>query len=448
VTSIVIMVAITAAMIFATALYVAAEFAATISARRPRIRQEAASGNRLAQLLEPILSEPRRLDAYIATCQLGITASSLVLGYYGQSGIATALYPLLERLGGLQRAAAESLAATIVLVVLTFLTVLLGELVPKSLATRNPERWALRTALPMRWSMALFRPAIALFNGTGSLILRLMRVPPAEHHVHLHSPEEIESLVAESAKGGMLEEDERRLLASAFRVGDLTAADVMVPRPRLVAAPIATPLSTLLDLATTSAYTRIPLYQETIDDVVGFVHLRDLFRLYVEGREDVASVLRPAPFVPETKDAVEVWNLLQQEHSYVAIVFDEFGGTAGMITIEDLIEEVFGELREEFREDPALIAPAADGCVRLHGEVLIEDVNELFDLDLPSTEVHTIGGLVMALLGRTPQVGDEADVAGIRLRVEAVTGVAVREVTLCPPPGQSLTAPDGLEQPL
>jgi putative hemolysin len=427
--SMLVMLLVTTALVALTTLYVAAEFA-TVSARRQRISQQAMAGDRLAQLLEPIMASPARLDTYIAACQVGITVSSLVLGFYGQSAIAGAIAPLFSQLGGLQATTAQSVAATVVLIVLTIFHVVLGELVPKSVALRYPERLARLTVVPMRWSMALFRPLIALFNGSGVLILRLLGVPPAGHHLHVHSPEEIELLVAESAKGGLLEPDERQLLRNAFHVGKLTAAQVMVPRTQLVAAPIDTKLRTLLELAVTTAYTRIPLYRTSIDDISGIVHLKDLFRLHVEGRDDVASILRPVPFVPETQPAVAIWNQLRQEHSYVTIVFDEYGGTAGMITIEDLIEELFGELQDEYDEETALIAAGPDGRVRLRGDVLVADVNELLSVQLPTEAVKTIGGLVTAALGRPPQVGDAVVVASAELRVEAISGHAVREVSL------------------
>lgn len=436
--TVLVIIAISALLIGLNALYVAAEFA-TVSARRTRVNQLAQAGNRFARLLEPIIVDTGRLDTYVAACQLGITASSLVLGFYGQSAIASAIVPLFSSLGRLQEAAAQSLAATVVLIGLTALQVLLGELVPKSVALRYPERLALLTVVPLRWSMVLFRPAIALFNGTGTLILRLLGLPLADHHAHVHSPEELELLVEESARGGLIDAEERELLDNALHFGDLKAADVMVPRTRLVAAPITTPLRKLLEIAVTTGYTRIPLYEGSIDTIRGIVHLRDLLRLEIEGRDDVAAILRPVPFVPESKPAVEVWNQLRQDKSYVAIVLDEFGGTAGMITMEDLIEEVFGELEDEFDQETALVATGPDGMVRLDGEVRIADINHRFGLELRNDDVHTIGGLVLHELGRVPQVGDTVQTAGVTLRVERVSGLAVREV--------SFTLPDDGERP-
>lgn len=366
--SIIVIAAITAAMIAINALYVAAEFA-SVSARRARIQQLATTGNRLARVLEPIMSDPRRLDTYVATCQLGITASSLVLGFYGQAAIARQLAPAFQRWGNLQEAAAQPVATTIVLVLLTTLQVVLGELLPKSVAIRLPERIALLTVLPLRWSTIMFRPVIALFNGAGNLVLKLLRVPVAGHHAHVHSPEEIELLVAESAKGGMLEADERQLLRNALRVGELSAAEVMVPRTSLVAASLDIPLPELLQLVSSSGYSRIPLFRDTIDHIEGIVHIKDLFRLHVERNPDVASALRTVPFVPETKLAVDVWNLLQQENKYVAIVFDEFGGTAGMLTMEDLLEEIFGELQDESDDETEPVVAGPDGRMRVDGDV-------------------------------------------------------------------------------
>jgi putative hemolysin len=437
--TVLIMVTVTVLMIGLTALYVGAEFAA-VSARRTRIGQMATAGNRLARMLEPIMADPHQLDNFIAACQLGITATSLVLGFYGQSVIATALAPLLISLGGLQAATAQSIAATVVLIGLTVFTVVLGELVPKSVALRYPERLALLTIVPLRWSMVLFRPAIALFNGTGALILRLLGVPPAGPHMHVHSPEEIDLLVAESAKGGLLDADERQLLHNAFRVGDLTATQIMVPRTRLVAASMVTPLADLLELTCETGFSRIPLYREMIDEIAGIVHVKDLFRLRVAGQDDVASILRAVPFVPETTSAVDIWNLIRREGSYVAIVFDEYGGTAGMITVEDLIEELFGELQEEYGEEPTLIVVGLDGCVRLHGQVRIDDVNERFGLDLPIDKVNTIGGLVLAALDRPARVGDHVNVAGTTVRVETVSGNLIREVVLYPPGARTVPA--------
>lgn len=424
--NVIMVIAVTALMIAFNALYVAAEFA-TVSSRKTRLRQQAEAGDRLARLLVPIVDEPRRLDTYVAACQLGITASSLVLGYYGQAAIATAFTPLLAGIGG--ELAAQSISAVVVLVTLTVLQVVFGELVPKSIALRYPERLALLTTLPMRWSLVLFRPFIALFNGTGNLILRALGVPPASGHAHIHSPEELELLVSESAKGGLIEADERALLTNVFHINEQSAGDIMVPRTRLTAAPLTMRVPELLKLATRDGYSRIPLYRASIDDIAGIVHIRDLYRLYVAGEHDAGAILRTVPFVPESKPAAAVWNQLRAENSYVAIVFDEHGGTAGMISVEDLIVEIFGDVGDEFDAEPLGMTPATDGRISIAGDTSIDELNLRYTLQLPADEVRTVGGLVLATLGRVAEVGDETTVDGVHLRVETVDGNAVTLVS-------------------
>jgi CBS domain containing-hemolysin-like protein len=421
---------VTSVLIFVNGLYVAAEFSA-IHARPTRIRQLAANGNTAASYLESVINNPRRLDSYIAACKIGVTLSSLVLGFYGQWVIARRYAPLLLQAGWLQTGMAQIMTGIIVLVLLTLLQTVLGELLPKSIALRHAEPVALFAATPLRWSITFFRPAIMICNGIAALVLGLFRVPPAMRRQSL-SPEEIEQLAMESARWGLIEADERQLLHNALRVGELTAARVMVPRTRMVAASLDTPLPELLQLATASGRSRIPLYNDSIDDIVGSVHIKDLFRLHSERRTYIQEVLRTVSYVPKKVPALAVWNQLKQEGNYIAVVLDEFGGTAGMITVADLLEEIFGELQDEFdtTPQPSLMTTGYDGCLRLQGDMRITDINERFGLKLPDEEVNTIGGLAMTTLGRLPRVGDEIPFERVTLRVEAVNGPAVLEVCL------------------
>jgi CBS domain containing-hemolysin-like protein len=433
---------VTATIIFASALYAAAEFA-TMNVRHFRAGQKSATFNRVARMLESIVTDNTRFDLYIATCQLGMAVSSLLLGFYGQSTIARHLSTTLVQHGGWHEPLAVGVAVCMVLLFLALVLTVFGDLLPRLLALRYSEGIALLMVFPIRWSMLLFRPAIAIFNGTAQGILRIFNIKPAAHYGKILSPEEIERLATESAQSGLLEAGERQLLHNVFRVGEITASHVMVPRTRLVATPVETPVHTLLEMAAESGHTRIPIYRDTIDTIVGIVHLKDLFRLHTEsckkpppsGAAHVRAILRKVLYVPETKPALALWKQLQQERSYVAIVLDEFGGTAGMVTIADLIEEIFGELRDEFDNGPPIISRGLDGGVRLHGEALIADVNEWFRLSLPDEEVNTIGGLAMATLGRLPEVGDEVEFGETRLRVEVVNGPTVVEVCLYPPSG-------------
>ncbi len=440
---VVVIVASLAFLIFVNGLYVAAEFA-TVSSRRTRISQMASGGNRFARMLLPIVEDSQMLDKYVAACQLGITASSLVLGAYGQNVIASRLVdpitelvdyflPWLENNGIATSTTSSALATTIaitgVLLVLTLLQVIMGELFPKSVAIQYPERIALLTVIPVKWSLVLLRPFIWFFNGSGNLVLKLLGRDTGGEQGRVHSPEEIEILVSESHEGGLLDDEERQMLRNAFRLRDLTARQVMAHRTRIVAAPVGSTILEILTIALDAGHTRIPLYQETVDNIIGFVHVKDLFRLHVEGKENLAEIMREVPYVPESIPVVDVWETLNRQGQYMAIVFDEFGGTAGLITFEDLIEEIFGELQDEFDDEGALISLDDEGRVHLRGDLLVTDVNEYLELDLPDT-ADTLSGLVISELGRPPSIGDEITVGEIVIRVEMMADLGVSEVSL------------------
>jgi putative hemolysin len=435
-----IIIPVVALLIFVNALYVAGEFS-SVSARKTRIIQMAQEGSRLARLLLPVLEDDQKLDNYIAASQVGITLSSIVLGIYGEQQIAPLVEPLIARLplggeaGGAM--AAAGIAATLVLILLTTLQVILGELVPKSIAVQYPERLALATALPMKWSAEyILRPLIALLNGSGTLLLRLMGAQRGREHAHVHSPEEIIILVRESHRGGLIDADQRQFLQRVFRTGETRAGEVAVPRHRMVAASVDQPLGEVLQMAADSAFTRIPLYEGGVDNITGFVHLRDLFGLYRrDPGADLRSIQRPVPFVPETLTIAEVWERLDEADSYLAIVFDEYGGTAGLVTREDLVEELFGELQDEFDRERAMITPAGEGRLVVRGDMLINTLNDLLDIDLPHEVSHTVGGLLMEELGRVPQVGDAVTLEDIQLRAEAVAHNSVTSVRVTLPPG-------------
>ncbi len=422
-------------LVAVNALYVAGEFA-SVSARKPRITQLAHEGNRFARLLLPVLEDPHRLDGYIAASQVGITLSSIVLGIYGEREIAPRVRPALEwlPLGG-ERVAAAGIAAVLVLFVLTILQVVFGELVPKSIALRYPERVALLTVVPMRWSGdILLKPLIVILNGSGTLLLRLLGATYTGEHSHVHSPEEIMLLISESEEGGLLDAEERRLLDNVFRMGELTAGEVAVPRTRLVAVDSTTPVHDALKLAAESAYTRIPVYEGDLDHPIGFVHLRDLFQLYREAPDaPIESIVRPLLYVPETMSVNAVWEAMNEDESYVALVFDEYGGTVGMVTREDLIEELFGEVQDEFDVEDPLILRGEDGSYLVRGDALISYLNEYLDVKLPDTYAHTIGGLVLHQLGRIPDAGDEVEVDGIRLHVDEVNEQSIQRISLTLP---------------
>jgi CBS domain containing-hemolysin-like protein len=431
-------------MLFLTALYVAAEFA-TVSARRTKITQLAAQGDSLARMLLPIMEDTRKLDRYVAACQVGITISSLVLGAYAQNAIATRLVGPLSGLldARMTPPAAERLASTIavvgVLLAITALQVVLGELFPKSLAIQYPEGVARAVVWPMRISLALFAVPIWIFNGSANLILRLFGRGVRDAVGRAHSPEEIELLVTESHEGGLLDDNERRLLRNALRMRDLTARQVMVHRTRITALPIDISALDVLQMAIEAGYSRIPIYRDSIDEIVGFVHVKDVFRIYNEGQTDISGIVRDVVYVPETLGINEVWDQLAGQNSYLAIVFDEFGGTAGMLTLEDLIEEIFGELQDEFDDEAAVIARDKEGRIYLRGDLLVSDVNEYLELNLPEETADTMSGLVFSLIGRPPAQGDEVQLGDVSIRVETMEDLGVGELSLQLPPSDTET---------
>jgi CBS domain containing-hemolysin-like protein len=429
--------------------YVAAEFS-TVSAQRSRLAQLANDGNQGATRVLAIIEDAHQLDAYIAACQLGITLSSLVLGFYGQARLAFLVEPLLAQLGGSAVVVAQSISAVMILLVLTILQVIFGELTPKNIGLQHPEKTAIATVMLMELSVTLFQPLIWLFNGSGQLLLRLLGTEPVVEHTHIHSPEEIMFMVEESSAGGVLDQEERRLLVNTLQLRNATARKVMLPRNRIMAAAVDTHPAELYQRLSESPYSRLLLYNETIDEIVGLVHLRDLMLLQyattvrppLTGQIDrartdaaeestaVTQILHTVEYVPDSMLIEDVMVLLQQKHTNVAVVVDEYGGTAGMITFEDLIEEIIGEFQDEFDAEEPPITLHTDNRMHIRGEVLIEDLNELLGIFLPTEDVVTIGGLVTSELGLIPRAKQEITIGDAVLRVEKMDQNSVVEVSL------------------
>lgn len=336
-------------LIVLTGLYVAAEFAA-VGARRSRLRRLAEDGNSLAARMLPVVEDARELDRYIAVSQIGITLSSLILGAYGQAALAPRIAPLVGRVSGLDAESAESTTAVLVLLVLTVLAMIVGELVPKSLALQYPTRTALATVLPMQWSLKLFSWAIDLLNGSGVLILRLLRVP-ATGHRHVHSPQEIELLIAESRDGGLLEPEEQVRLHRALRLGLRTASQLMVPRARLSALELATPLDEVLRIVAASPFSRLPVYRGDMDHILGLLHTKDVVSEYVHGmrRRALASLMRPLARVRDDLPADGLLAFLREGRMHQALVVDTEGRLVGLVTLEDVVAELLGGVADEFK---------------------------------------------------------------------------------------------------
>jgi CBS domain containing-hemolysin-like protein len=418
--------AIIALLILFTALYVAAEFAA-VSARRSRLRRLAEDGNVLAARILPVLEDPRELDRYIAASQVGITLSSLILGAYGQATLAPRIAPLFERFGPMQAATAESTSAVVVLVCLTTLAVILGELVPKSLALQNPTVTALATVLPMQWSMRAFSWSIALLNGSGVLLLKLLGVP-ATGHRHVHSPEEIALLIAESRDGGLLEPQEQVRLHRALRLGLRTARQLMVPRARLAAIDAALPFDEVLKIVAASPYSRLPVYRGSIDSIIGILHIKDVVTRYVQaGALTVTALLRPIVSVPESMPADRLLAFLRERRSHQALVVDVQGAVAGLITLEDVVAELLGGVADEFKSMQVGPIRLSDGRLRIPGSMRLEQAAPLI-ADAWRGSDETVGAHLATVLGGIPEAGEEFDIDGAHVEIEAVEGDAIASV--------------------
>ena len=421
-----------ALLVGVNALYVAAEFAA-VAVQKSQIALLARGGNRRAVGLASVLEDSAQLDRYIAACQIGITLSSLVAGAYGQATIALELGPWLEGAFELGATAAETSAFVLVLLILTTVQVVLGELVPKSLALQFPERAALATYLPVRWSVALYRGFIWLLNGSGFLLLKPFGVTPGGHE-HVHSPEEIAILLAESHRGGALSADAHRRLDRGLQLSARTVRQMMTPRSEVYAIEVSTPPGEVLRRIQESPYSRLPVYRKSLDHILGAISTKDVVGLFAAGREvpPLAQLLRPIPFVPGSLRSHRFVRYLQQQRSSKAIVVDEHGGMRGIISIEDVLGELFGEIGDELKQPESGAEALPDGTVRLPGAMRLDDAEPWLRARWAGPAA-TVGGHIVATLGRLPSEGELLEIDGVQLKVAEMSPTVVRWVVVEPP---------------
>jgi CBS domain containing-hemolysin-like protein len=427
-----------ALLVGANAFFVAAEFA-LVSVRRTRIQELVSKGNHAARWVQKAIEDP---DRFIAATQLGITLASLGLGWIGEPALAHLLEPIIRLVpGDLRDTVAHGASAALAFSLITFLHVVVGELVPKSIALQAAERTALAVARPTVLTERLFKPAIWLLNGAGNLLLRVTGFEAARGHQLVHSVDELKMIVAASAEGGVVEAEEEDMLHAVFDFSGLLVRQVMVPRTEMVAVPAEAPLEEIISLALRHPFTRYPVYDGDLDHVLGVVHLRDLMRArYGErpGLTTARGVMREAIFVPETIGVRALLRRFRTRRQHMAIVLDEYGGTAGIVTLEDVLEEIVGEVSDEFSPGPS-IQRLPDGSSLVDGLALIEEVNEAFGLRLEDPHYDTIAGFILGRLGRLAEVGDTIDVDGAQFRVEALDGKRIARLTLMPRP----STPDG-----
>jgi len=412
-----------AALILLNGFFVAGEYG-LVTTRQTRIRELEARGNRRARTVLNILSDPPR---FIAAMQLGVTGTSLGIGALGEQALAKVFDPIL----------ASFLAFTLAFLIITFLHVVIGELVPKGIALQHSETVALAVSAPVRGFFLLLKPLIWVLQRSTELILRVFGLEPPGGDMEVYSEAELKMLLSRSREEGEIEQQEQEMLYKVFDFADKEVSAVMVPRPEVVALSVELPPEEALAAMIESPYTRYPVYRESLDHVIGILHVRDLFSAIVDrgiSGVEIESMVRAAHIVPETKDLAALLAEFRRDNQHMAIVVDEYGDLEGIVTLEDLLEEIVGEIEDEFDLPDESIEQLPDGRMRIDGTFPIDDFNEQFKRALPIEDYHTVGGFVFGLLGRAPERGDEVEHDGTRFKVLDVEGSRIEklEVQLVP----------------
>ena len=419
-------------LVFLNAFFVAAEFA-LVSLRRSRIEQMVDERHRFGRMLLRAKDDPNR---FISAAQLGITMASLGLGWIGESTVAAIIEPAFHGvaepyLGSIS----HTVSFAISFIMVTMLHIVLGEQVPKMVALQHAERTAIVTVGPTEACYRIFRPFIAAFTALTNLALRILRIEPANEHEGAVTAEELELMVQTSHRAGALEDTERDLLSNVFDFADLSVYQVMIQRRDMVGVPVESSLDDLLELAEGSPHSRFPVYAESLDNVVGVIHIKDLLRAVRHDHSafDLKATMRQPLFVPETMPAGRLLSEFRRAHTTLAVVIDEYGGTAGLVTIDDVVEEIVGDVPDEFHSQTPSIEPQADGTTIVAPTLRLDELDELFDIEVDEDgDVDTVGGLVVEKLGRLAQAGDVVELEKYRLVVEEVDGVRITRLRLIP----------------
>ena len=406
-------------LILLNAFFVAAEYG-LVTARRTRIVELQHQGDRRARDVLRITSDPPR---FIAAMQLGVTLTSLGIGALGE----VALSRLFDK------AISTVLAVIFAYLILTFLHVVIGELVPKGIALGHSEGTALFVSAPVRFFFIVMRPIVWFLEAATEIVLKWLGLKPPGADDDVLSEAELRMLVSQSTQHGEIEQQEQEMLYKVFDFADKEAKDVMVPRPEVVALSIDLPPEQCLEAVMDSPYTRYPVYRESLDNVVGILHVRDLFRaLRDRGMHEVKveDIIRPAHIVPETKDLAALLAEFRRANQHMAIVVDEYGDMEGIVTLEDLLEEIVGDIEDEFDLPNESVEQIDEDTVIIDGTYPIDDFNERFKTEMPDEDYHTMAGFVFGLLGRQPEAGDTITHDGMRFDVLEVEGSRILKLAV------------------
>lgn len=413
-------------LITLNAFFAASEMA-VVTLNKVRLRHKVEEGNRTARIVERLATDSGRL---LATIQVGVT----LVGFLAAATAAVSLSePLGQALAAIPVAFVQDnalgIATLLITLALALVMLLVGELVPKNLALRHSERIAFAVAVPIDLLARIFSPIVStLVFLTNKISAALGAQAPSS--MPFITQDEIKAMVDAGEEGGVIEEDEKEMIYSIFEFGDTLAREVMVPRIDIVAVDAETPLLQALDVVMKEGHSRIPVYQGSIDNIIGLLYAKDLLVYLRDGKHNVplTSILRPAYFVPETKKVDDLLRELQARRVHMAIVVDEYGGTAGLVTVEDLLEEIVGEIQDEYDEEEPTIERVSDNEYIFDAGVNLDDVNDLLRVELPDTGGDTLGGFIYTQLGRVAAVGDEIRVGDLTITVLSVAGRRIRKV--------------------
>src|SRR5213593_2173101 len=414
---------ITILLVLVNGFFVAAEYA-FVRVRETQVDELAAAGSAAAKLAARIGD---RLDQYIAAAQLGVTLASLAIGWIGEPAVAELIYPVFGWLQAMNDGLFHFVAFGIAFVAITYLHIVIGELSPKYLAIQRALRVALICAYPLDLFYRIVRPFNWLVSMSANGVVRALGIRP-RGSLDVHSDEELKMLVAASAKQGVLQESERVIVGNALDFADTVVRQVMVPRTEIVAVPEDLDLSGLIAMARQTRFSRFPVYREDLDHIVGVVHVKDLLGVDRTSRAVAHDLMRRVPFIPETLRLDQALAEFRRQRAGLAIVIDEFGGTAGLVTLEDVIEQLVGEVRDEFDREAPAFKEEAPGTFVVDGLTSLEALRERLGLELPDEPYDTVGGLVFGRLGRLAAVGDTIEIEGYRFQVTAVDGRRVAQV--------------------
>jgi CBS domain containing-hemolysin-like protein len=423
-------------LVLANAFFVAAEFA-LVGARRTRLDEMARAGDGKARLARRAVQS---LDRYISATQLGITLASLGLGWIGEPALAGLIEGAFRWMPDpLNTIATHGVASAIAFIIITILHIILGELVPKAVALLYPEQVSAWLAAPLMGFAWLMAGPIAVLNGTANRLLRILGIDPPGDTERLHSPEEIRMLVEQSTEGGSMLQEDARLLEGVFEFSEKTAQEVMTPRTQIAALNADLTVEEAADQVAVYGRSRYPVYTDSLDEIAGVVLAKDILAaLRARPGQSIRIIMRPPLFVPGTREVEDVLADMKRLKTHLAIVLDEYGGTAGLVTMEDLLEEIVGPIYDEY--DPQDRVGPSDGAPRLDGSLPISEFNAQFGANLDDTDYTTIGGYIFGQLGRLPRPGDRVSVGPFTFEVVEMEGRRVKTVRLHAPKPEEDTA--------